>query len=103
MREASQSYLEGEDILGQWLAERCNLGGTELAAFDALFSDWKSWCEANGGPGWGGKTFSKALDERGFQRSKDDKTRGFRGIKLREKTTEDNFKEAGRTGWRAEL
>ena len=47
-----------------------------------LFSDWKSWCEANGGPGWGGKTFSKALDERGFIRAKSNNIRGFRGIKL---------------------
>ena len=28
VREASESYLDGEDILGQWLAERCELGGT---------------------------------------------------------------------------
>ena len=103
VREASESYLEGEDILGQWIGERCTLGGTDLTAFDTLFSDWKSWCEANGGPAWGGKTFSKALDERGFHRGKDDNTRGFKGIKLREKTAEDNFKEAGRGGWRAEL
>ena len=103
VREASESYLEGEDILGQWIGERCELGGIDLTAFDTLFSDWKDWCEANGGPGWGGKTFSKALDERGVQRSRDGNARGFKGIKLRKKTAEDNFKEAGRSGWSTEL
>ena len=43
----------------------------ELTPFDALFADWKPWCEANGGPAWGGKTFSKALDERGFRRGQE--------------------------------
>ena len=103
VREASESYLEGEDVLGQWLAERCDLGGAELTPFDTLFADWKSWCETNGGPVWGGKTFSKALDERGFHRSKHGNTRGFKGIKLRAKTAEENFKDAGHKGWSGSL
>jgi putative DNA primase/helicase len=103
VRAASSDYLEGEDVLGQWLGERCCVGGSSLTAFDALFSDWKSWCDVNGGPAWGGKTFSKALDERGFRRDRDGNTRGFRGVKLRDKTTEQNFRDAGRAGWGAEL
>jgi putative DNA primase/helicase len=86
VREASESYLEGEDVLGQWIAERCELGGSEITNFDVLFTDWQQWCQANGGPGWGGKTFSKALDERGFARGKSGLLRGFRGIRLRPKT-----------------
>jgi len=103
VREASESYLEGEDVLGQWLTERCQLGGSDLTAFDTLFADWKSWAETNGAPAWGGKTFSKALDERGFRRAKSGGTRGFHGITLRPKTTEQNFKDAGQSGWSAEL
>jgi len=72
-------------VLGQWLDERCILGGFEITAFDTLFQDWQAWCAANGGPGWGGKTLSKALDERGFHRGKNDNVRGFKGIKLRPK------------------
>jgi putative DNA primase/helicase len=87
VREASESYLEGEDVLGQWLGERCETGGgtRALTPFDALHQDWRQWCEANGGPSWGGKTFSKALDERGFHPAKSGGVRGFRGIKLRPK------------------
>lgn len=103
VRAASSDYLEGEDILGQWLGERCDLGGSELTDFETLFGDWKSWCEANGGPAWGGKTFSKALDERGYQRGKSGSTRGFKGITLRKKTAEQNFKDAGRSNWSAEV
>lgn len=95
--DASESYLEGEDILGQWLAERCNLGAgnDKLISFASLFSDWQSWCEANGGPTWSGKTFSKALDERGLARGKSGSERGFRGITLRAKSAEQIMRDAG--------
>ena len=54
VREASEAYLEGEDILGQWLDERCEVGNPRhLEAFDALFADWTHWAQANGGPSWG--------------------------------------------------
>jgi P4 family phage/plasmid primase-like protien len=96
VREASESYLEGEDALGQWLDERCKLGGLDLTPFDILFQDWREWCEANGGPGWGGKTLSKALDERGFPRGKSGSVRGFKGITLRSSP-------AKAPGWEANL
>ena len=63
--------------------------------FNELFADWRGWCEVNGGPSWGGKTFSKALDERGFVRGKTGSTRCFKGLTLVEKTGEE---DAGRTG-----
>jgi putative DNA primase/helicase len=103
VRKASESYLEGEDVLGQWLAERCILGGADLTTFDVLLHDWRSWCDANGGPNWGGKTFSKALDERGFERGKSGNNRGFRGIALRPKDAEQAFKDAGLSGWKGSI
>jgi len=103
VREASESYLDGEDVLGQWLAERCVLGGSDLTPFDALFADWRAWGEANGGPTWGGKTFSKALDERGLRRGKSGSTRGFRGIELLPKAPAEVFAAAANTRWEARL
>jgi P4 family phage/plasmid primase-like protien len=99
VREASENYLEGEDALGQWLDERCILGGSALTPFDQLFQDWREWCEANGGPGWGGKALSKALDERGFHRRKSGSIRGFDGIALRPKPE----KPKASSGWEADL
>ena len=63
--------------------ERCEAGGGWVTGSGELFQDWQQWCQANGGPGWGGKTFTKALDERGFPRAKSGSVRGFRGIRLR--------------------
>jgi putative DNA primase/helicase len=89
VQEASESYLAGEDVLGQWLDERCEIGSVfDLTPFDALYQDWRAWCDANGGPSWGGKALSKALDERGFERGRDNKNRGFKRIKLRPKPGE---------------
>ena len=98
VREASESYLDGEDILGQWLGERCEVGGRALTPFDDLFADWRTWGEANGGPAWGGKTFSKALDERGFIRAKSNSVRGFRGISLLATEDRAEFPEGRETG-----
>jgi P4 family phage/plasmid primase-like protien len=99
VREASESYLEGEDALGQWLDERCELDAAELTPFNALFRDWQAWGQANGGPDWGGKGFSKALDERGFERGKSGSVRGFRGIRLRPRAEPAGKQRA----WEADL
>ena len=80
-----------------------NWAARDLTPFDELFADWRAWGEANGGPPWGGKTFSKALDERGFRKDKSDSTRGFRGIALLPKDTSQTFKDAGRNGWEGTL
>lgn len=49
MREARESYLESEDVLGQWFDERCEVGKFDwLTASSLLLQDWKEWCEANG-------------------------------------------------------
>jgi putative DNA primase/helicase len=104
VRVASQSYLEGEDVLGQWIDERCEPGSVlDLTPFDDLYQDWKAWCEINGGPGWGGKALSKALDERGYQRSRDAKTRGFKGIKLRPKPGGKPPENPPSSGWEERL
>lgn len=82
---ASDAYLDSEDSIGVWLTERCDLGGTALFPFCRLYDDWKSWAEANDGPIWAARAFSRALEERGFLAAKSGSVRGFRGLRLRGK------------------
>jgi putative DNA primase/helicase len=83
VRLATDDYLDAEDVLGQWLEERCvvspKLGWTALAA---LYADWQAWNEARGQQPGTSTRLSKQLDERGFRREKQRTGAGFWGIGL---------------------
>jgi putative DNA primase/helicase len=62
VREASENYLDAEDVLGQWLDERCVISHKiTLTKTGALYSDWKTWCEKGGLPPGSTKAFSQRL------------------------------------------
>src|SRR3954453_15388182 len=49
VREASEEYLSAEDVLGQWLEERCVIAKSiEFTKVSVLYGDWKQWCETAG-------------------------------------------------------
>ena len=80
---ASTEYLESEDSLGQWLADRIEVvQDAGITASSTLFDDWQLWCKDNGGPKWTLKAFTGVLDEKGFKRDRNEKVRGFVGMKL---------------------
>jgi putative DNA primase/helicase len=79
---ATREYLEGEDALGQWIGDRCEVGKEFKEAIGALYQSWCLWCEAAREPPGSQKAFSQALDAHGFERSKDTKVRSFIGIRL---------------------
>src|SRR3954447_5233996 len=69
VRGASEDYLNAEDVLGQWLGERCVISvKIEFTAASALYTDWKEWCDGGNLPPGSGMAFWKRLEERGFSR-----------------------------------
>jgi putative DNA primase/helicase len=42
---ATQSYLDAQDVLGEWLDERCERGGKYWESATALFDSWERWAE----------------------------------------------------------
>jgi putative DNA primase/helicase len=84
VREASEEYLNAEDVLGQWLEERCVVArAIEFTKVSVLYTDWRQWCERGGLPVGSTKAFSQRLGERGFQSDHKRGGRGFVGIGLR--------------------
>ena len=83
VRVATDDYLNAEDVLGQWLDEKCivaaMIGWTSLAT---LYGAWQIWCEARGQHPGTSTALSKKLDERGFQRTKTKHGAGFLGVGL---------------------
>jgi putative DNA primase/helicase len=81
--EATNAYFEAMDVLGRWLAERCEVGKTFDATSKELFADWKSWCEDNGETVGFQKGFGQALESQGFIPAKGTGgTRLYRGLRL---------------------
>lgn len=84
VREASEDYLAAEDVLGQWLEERCVIAGSiEFTRAKSLYTDWKGWCEQAGLPAGSAKAFSQRLSERGFRHERKTAGAGFAGLGLR--------------------
>lgn len=82
VRAATDGYLDAEDALGTWLAERCRrigYGGTESSA---LYADWTAWAKAAGEEVGSQKRFSQALEAKGYKKDPKARHATFLGIAL---------------------
>jgi putative DNA primase/helicase len=86
VREATDTYFENEDSLGEWIAEACDQGANDEARIKDLFPSWKSFAEAADEFVGTKRTFADALESRGFRRRKIGRARdkGFLGLKLKD-------------------
>lgn len=81
VRDATAEYFSEQDLMAQWLAERCEVKRGEVAASAALYSDWKQWVEPRGEQAGTNKAFSAAL-ERYHAKKKTNATTVFQGLRL---------------------
>lgn len=64
VRDTTDEYFEAQDLLAQWLAERCEVKATAEAASAALYRDWLAWSKARGEDAGTHKAFSASLERR---------------------------------------
>lgn len=83
--DASDSYFDNQDQLGQWLDEHAASTASAYTDTRTLLADFHRWHKDSGERPWSEKEFVAALESRGFLRAKDSRSRrhGFRGIALR--------------------
>jgi putative DNA primase/helicase len=85
--EETNLYFAEQDLLGQWIAEKCdaepgNRFKWELVA--DLFASWKDYAGLAGEPHGSSKSFSSNMRKRGFERKRGTGgIRGLSGIRLR--------------------
>lgn len=82
VREATDQYLDDNDVVGTWLAE-CTVaefGGFETIA--ALHTSYHRWAEATGERFLASKKLAAALDARGVQRHRKNAAKGFQGLRI---------------------
>jgi putative DNA primase/helicase len=82
VKKATETYLESEDALGQWLEECCEKGSQHWEGSSALFASWKAWADSKGESLLSQRRFVQALESKGFQQQRKAKARGFAGLRL---------------------
>jgi putative DNA primase/helicase len=86
--DATESYLESEDVLGEWLDECCECDPNAWEGATALFNSWKAWASGREHFIGSEKDFLAKLEDRGeFKRckNKEQSKRGFAGLRLKAK------------------
>lgn len=63
---ATADYFDGQDLFGQWIAERCDTGSEKWDLSSELFSDWSTFARAAGENPGTAQRFSSMLKGRGF-------------------------------------
>ena len=83
VQNATAEYFAGEDLMGQWLEERCILrsGAFELPA--KLYNDWRKYADEHGETPGNAIGFGKKMAKRGLATSSANSIRAHRGIELR--------------------
>ena len=82
VQQATQEYLEDEDIIGRWIEDCCVRGKLETDPTGGLHSSYQTWCNHNGYKPKAINTFSSALVDRGFTREQTGGIRRIVGLRL---------------------
>lgn len=86
--ETTNAYFEEQDLLGQWIAEKCDAEPGNSSKWEPvanLFASWKTYAELAGEPHGSKKSFSANMGKRGFGKKRGTGgPRGLKGIRLRQ-------------------
>jgi putative DNA primase/helicase len=85
---ATTDYFDNQDLLGQWLEEKCDAepgNGHKVATSAELFKSWSDYAKAAGDPAGTRKSFARILGRHKFKpdRQAGTGTRIWRGIRLK--------------------
>ena len=86
VEEANSAYFSAQDMLGLFLAERCEGSPgdwTRSTASAELYRAWCEWAEAIGEPAGSQRAFAEALGARGFPRRRTEAVRYYVGLELK--------------------
>jgi putative DNA primase/helicase len=88
MREATETYFDEQDVVGQWIKQECEVGPGKYEPVATMFARWKAFALANGEEPGTSRSFGSSLVKRGFLRgrSPDRSQRTFQKIALKTPT-----------------
>jgi putative DNA primase/helicase len=86
VQEASNEYFSEQDVLGQWLAEECEVDPSKSymqETTSALYQAWSTYAQRSGETPGSKRAFTDRLKQRGLVPFRHSFARGFQGIRLR--------------------
>jgi putative DNA primase/helicase len=88
--KATAEYREDMDVLGDFIAERCEVGENYQATTTELYNNYETWCLKNGEKPKSAKWLSGQLKDRGFEPGRSKVTRFWRGVGIVRQEKEEN-------------
>ena len=82
VRDCTTDYLSDQDVVGQWLAERCTRDAKSFELSGALHRNYSAWCEGQGHHPKSNAKLSEYLVSCGFKKEPTNIGKVFRGLKL---------------------
>jgi P4 family phage/plasmid primase-like protien len=84
VRAATEEYRQEQDLIGQFIEDRCIVGKNEAVASESLYQVYSSWCDANGSKAVTTTAFGRRMKEKGMvnARARDGK-RAWAGLRLK--------------------
>jgi putative DNA primase/helicase len=80
---ATQEYFAEQDLVKQWIEEKCETKATSSDTSATLYKSWFTWAEASGERPGSARWFSQALLRLGFRKNPKTSVRGFLGIEVK--------------------
>lgn len=87
VREATSRYIDAEDVINDWIEERCQQTGE--VARPIAYKNYRAWMEGRGERAWSSKAFKAALEEKGLSERKSNGTWFITGLSLRSTAGDD--------------
>lgn len=82
VRIATKDYLDSQDLIAQWIEDRCEIGRFYQATVGALFTSYKAWMEAANVRPDTRNRMTEALQSRGFTKEHNGKNYVHIGLRL---------------------
>ena len=81
--DATADYFDAQDMIGQWIEERCDTGPAVWEIPSRAYRDWCDFAKARGGVPGTIQSFTPALGTRGIRSVKSHGVRQYKGLVLR--------------------
>lgn len=83
VNEMTEDYFSEQDLMGQWITERCERAGTAFSLLATLHKDYRAWCEVQGAFPRSNIAFSSYLRGAGFEKKSSIVGKVFHGLALK--------------------
>jgi putative DNA primase/helicase len=83
VRDATDEYIKSQNVMSNWIEERCDIGYGLRALSNDLYANFKAWAHNSGEESLKQGDFNKALEDMKYSSKKTNVGRAWEGLKLR--------------------